>query len=146
MTNTGSTPLRFEEAMHAYHNVGDVKQARIAGLDGIHYLDKTDSFREKVQQGDVVIESETDRVYLNTEHPLQLSDPVLQRRIQITKEDSRTTVVWNPVQNASALPDLAGDQWKHMLCIETCNVGTFAIDLAPGQQHTMKATVRTTGL
>jgi len=26
-----------------------------------------------------------------------------------------------------------------MICIETSNVGDFAVDLAPGQQHTTKA-------
>ncbi len=143
MTNTGSAPLRFEEAMHAYHRVGDVPQARVAGLDGVHYLDKTDSYREKTQHGDVAIESETDRVYLNTPHPLALRDPVLHREVQVTKENSLTTVVWNPwAEKARALADLGEDQWKQMLCIETSNVGDFAVELAPGQQHIMKATVQ----
>lgn len=142
MTNTGSTSLHFEEAMHAYHRVGDATQARVSGLDGVSYLDKTDSYRKRTQQGDVVIESETDRVYLNTRHPLALRDPVLHRRIQVTKENSLTTVVWNPwVQGARKLADLGEEQWKQMLCIETCNVGDFAVELAPGQQHRMKATV-----
>ena len=142
MTNTGSAPLRFEEALHAYFNVGDVRQARVSGLDGIHYLDKTDEFREKTQSGDIVITSETDRVYLDTEHSLELDDPVLQRGITIVKKNSRTAVVWNPwLEKARALPDLGGDEWTRMLCIETSNVGIFAIDPAPGQQHTMQATI-----
>jgi hypothetical protein len=29
-----------------------------------------------------------------------------------------------------------------MICIETCNVSDFAVDLAPGQRHTMKAVIR----
>ncbi len=49
VTNTGDTPLQFEEALHAYYSVGDVTKARSAGLDGMKYLDKTDSFREKPQ-------------------------------------------------------------------------------------------------
>jgi glucose-6-phosphate 1-epimerase len=147
MTNTGSTPLRFEEAMHAYHRVGDATQARICGLDGVHYLDKTDSYREKTQHGDVAIEAETDRVYLDTQHRLDLHDAVLQRRIQVAKENSLTTVVWNPwVQGARKLADLGEDQWKQMLCIETSNVGTFAVELAPGQQHLMRATIQVAGL
>ncbi|MGB8890390.1 MAG: D-hexose-6-phosphate mutarotase [Candidatus Korobacteraceae bacterium] len=147
MTNTGSTALHFEEAMHAYHRVGDVAHARVSGLDGTAYLDKTDSFRKKTQHGEVVIESETDRVYLDTPHPLRLNDPVLHRQIQVTKQNSQTTVVWNPwVQGARKLADLAGDQWKHMLCIETSNVGDFAVELMPGQQHSMTAVVRVAGL
>ena len=141
MSNTGSQPLRFEEALHAYHNVGDALKARVSGLDGVHYLDKTDSFREKVQQGEVAIEKETDRVYLNTSNPLELSDDVLRRTIQITKRDSSTTVVWNPVEKAPTLPDLGEDQWKRMLCIETSNVSSSAVDLEAGQQHKMKAFV-----
>src|ERR1700730_12066459 len=43
MTNTGESPLRFEEALHAYYSVGDVTKASLSGLDGVEYLDKTDS-------------------------------------------------------------------------------------------------------
>ncbi len=139
-TNTGSSPLRLEEALHTYYSVGDATRARIAGLDGAHYIDKTDSFREKLQAGDVVIAAETDRVYLNTQHPLELSDPVLQRRITVAKENSRTTVVWNPWKEKSReLKDLGGDQWPNMLCIEASNVGEFAVEVAPGEQHTIQA-------
>jgi glucose-6-phosphate 1-epimerase len=141
-TNTGQSPLRFEEAMHAYYNVGDVQQASISGLDSVSYLDKTDSYREKTQHGDVVITAETDRVYLNTQHTLELSDPALQRKIHVEKVNSRSTVIWNPwLEKSRGLADLGEGQWKHMLCIEVTNVGDAAIDLAPGQQHTMKATV-----
>jgi len=142
LSNTGKEPLRFEEALHSYHNVGDVTKAAINGLDGTHYLDKTDSYREKTQAGDVQITRETDRVYLNTAHPLTLSDPVLQRRIILTKENSLTTVVWNPwSENALTMSDMGADQWKKMLCIETSNVGDFAVRLAPGQQHSMRAII-----
>lgn len=142
MTNAGSSPLHFEEALHAYHRVEDVTKGAISGLDGVHYLDKTDSFREKTQTGDIEITAETDRVYLNTEHAIDILDPVLQRRIHIEKQTSQTTVVWNPwIEKAQALSDLGGDQWKKMLCVETSNVGNFAVELAPSQQHIMKATI-----
>jgi glucose-6-phosphate 1-epimerase len=142
VTNTAATPLRFEEAFHAYHNIGDVEQVRTAGLDGVAYLDKTDANREKTQHGDVVIQSETDRVYLDTQRVVELDDPVLHRRIVIAKDNSFTTVVWNPwTQKATALADLGEDQWPRMLCIETSNVGAFAVNLAPGQRHSMKATL-----
>ena len=143
VTNTGNAPLGFEEALHAYYRVGDVAQASLAGLAGTQYLDKTDSFREKSQQGEVVITGETDRVYLNSEGKLYLSDPVLQRRIMVIKEDSRNTVVWNPwSEKASAMKDLGVDEWKSMLCVEVANVGDNAVTLAPGEQHSMRARVK----
>ena len=143
LTNAGTTPLRFEEALHSYYRVGDVTKARLRGLDAVHYLDKTDSNHEKTQHGDIVIAEETDRVYLNTKHALDLDDPVLSRQTRITKENSLTTVVWNPwVQKVRAISDLGEGEWARMVCVETSNVSSFAVDLAPGQEHRMKATVR----
>jgi glucose-6-phosphate 1-epimerase len=147
VTNTGRTTLRLEEALHAYHQVGNIEGARVQGLDAVHYLDKTDSNRKKLQRGGIVIVSETDRVYLNTSAAVELEDSVLHRRIRVTKDNSRATVVWNPwVQKAHSLSDLADDEWKEMICIETTNVSEFAVELAPGQQHTMKAVVRVADL
>jgi glucose-6-phosphate 1-epimerase len=147
VTNTGTTSLRFEEALHAYHRVGNIADVRLRGLDTVHYLDKTDSNRKKIQHGEIVIVSETDRVYLNTRDTIELEDPVLYRRIRVTKENSLTTVVWNPwVQKAHSLADLADDEWTQMICIESSNVSDFAVDLAPGQQHKMKAIVRVADL
>jgi glucose-6-phosphate 1-epimerase len=40
------------------------------------------------------------------------------------------------------MSDFADDEWIQMVCIETSNVSDFAVDLAPGQQHRMKALVR----
>jgi glucose-6-phosphate 1-epimerase len=143
VTNTGQTPLQFEEALHAYFRVGNIEKARVRGLDAIHYLDKTDSNREKIQQGEISIVSETDRVYLNTGDAIEVDDPVLRRRTRIAKENSRTTVVWNPwVEKAHALPDFGDEEWARMICIETSNISQYAPTLAPGQQHRMKAVVR----
>jgi len=147
LTNTGTTPLTFEEALHTYHRVGRVEKVRLQGLDTVRYLDKTDSNREKTQRGDIVVASETDRVYMGTRHEIELEDPSLHRRTQVTKENSLTTVVWNPwVQKARTLSDFGDDEWTQMICIETSNVSNFAVDLGPGQQHKMRATVRVADL
>lgn len=143
MTNTGKSPLRFEEALHAYYSVGDVTKASVSGLDGVQYLDKTDSMHKKTQSGDITITAETDRVYVHSAHALELYDPPLLRRLAIEKEESRSTVVWNPwMEKARALADLGEDQWKSMLCIEAANVGGDAVELAPGEQHMMTARAR----
>ena len=66
----------------------------------------------------------------------------MHRRTRVAKENSRTTLVWNPwVQKAHAMPDFGDDEWIQMVCVETSNVADFSVDLAPGQQHTMKATI-----
>ncbi len=142
VSNTGGKSLRFEEALHAYHRIGNIEKVRMQGLDNIHYLDKTDANREKTQRGDIAIVSETDRIYLNTSDMLELHDPFLNRRTRVAKENSRTTVVWNPwAEKAHALSDLPGDEWTQMICVETSNVSNYAVDLAPGQHHRMKALI-----
>jgi glucose-6-phosphate 1-epimerase len=142
VTNTGKTALRFEEALHTYHRVADIAVARVRGLDAVHYLDKTDSNRNKLQQGEIAIAAETDSVYLNTAGPIEILDPALHRLTRITKQDSRTTVVWNPwIEKARSFSDFGPDEWKQMICIEASNVSDFAVNLAPGQQHKMKALV-----
>jgi len=147
VTNSGTTSLRFEEALHTYHRVGHIKNIHIRGLDGVTYLDNTDSNREKVQHGDVVIVSQTDRAYVNSQQTLELVDPGLHRRIYITKENSLTTVVWNPWRDgAQTMPDLGDDEWQQMVCAEASNVLGLAVNLAPGQQHTMKVNIRVADL
>ena len=143
VTNKGRTSLRFEEALHAYFRVGNIEVTRARIPDALRYIDKTDSHRTKTQLSDIVIASETDRVYLDTRDEIELEDPVLERRLRVAKENSRTTVAWNPwAQKAHSLSDFGDDEWARMICVEPSNVSDFAVDLAPGQQHTMKALIR----
>jgi D-hexose-6-phosphate mutarotase len=136
--------LRFEEALHTYLKVGDIEKLRLQGLDAVHYLDKTDSNREKTQSGAIEIVSETDRVYLNTQQGVEVEDEGFRRRLLVAKENSFTTVVWNPwLQKARSLSDFGDSEWKQMVCVETCNVAAFAVEVAPGQQHRMKAIIKT---
>jgi glucose-6-phosphate 1-epimerase len=143
VSNTSSAPLRFEEALHTYYRVGGAESVRIQGLDSVAYLDNMDGNREKRQQGDIVFSAATDRAYLDTTHPVEILDPILRRRIRLEKENSRTTVVWNPwIEGAHALPDMADDEWRSMACAEASNIRAFAVELAAGEQHTMKTTIR----
>lgn len=147
LINVGSTPARFEEALHCYFSVGSVAAARVHGLDGAHFLDNTRSNEERIQQGDVVLKAQTDNAYLNTQSPLELEDPEKRRRIHIEKENSLTTVVWNPWrEGAAALSDLANDEWTKMLCVEPSNILANAVTLVAGQQHTIRARIRVIGV
>jgi glucose-6-phosphate 1-epimerase len=143
VSNTGTAPFRFEEALHTYYRVGGAETLRIVGLDGVDYLDNTDANRKKRQEGDIVFTGQTDRAYLDTSHAVEISDPVERRRIRLAKQDSLTTVVWNPWSaGAQSLADLGDDEWRSMACVEASNIRDFAVDLAAGQQHTMKTSIQ----
>jgi D-hexose-6-phosphate mutarotase len=122
--------------------LGDVRQARVVGLSGVQYVDKTDNLRQKTQGGDIHITAETDRVYLDTLGTVTVEDPVKKRRIRIAKEHSQDTVVWNPwVAKAKAMADYGDEEWPGMICVETCNVGAHAVALGPGQKDVMTARI-----
>jgi glucose-6-phosphate 1-epimerase len=140
-------PLTFEEAFHTYFVVGDVRQVTVEGLENTEYLDKVDSFRRKTQSADPIrITGETDRVYLNTRSTCVLRDPVLQRTITVEKENSASTVVWNPwINKAKAMPDFGDDEWPGMICIETANVGDSAVRLEGSGTHQLQARILVSG-
>jgi D-hexose-6-phosphate mutarotase len=143
VTNTGKAEFTFEEALHTYLAVADVKNATVEGLSGIDYIDKTDGGATKTQGGKPIrIVEETDRVYLNTTSAVTVVDPGQRRRITVAKEHSDATVVWNPwIAKAKAMADFGDDEWPKMICVETCNVGVTSVALAPGASHVMRAVV-----
>lgn len=141
--NLSSQAFSFEEALHTYLVVGDVRQARIEGLTGHQYIDKVDQFHLKTQAADpIAIEGETDRVYLDTTDVVCVQDPTLNREIRVRKINSQSTVLWNPwIAKAKAMADFGDEEWPAMLCVETANVGKNKISLAAGATHEMRAII-----
>ena len=138
--NTGGSSFTFEQALHTYLAVGDVRDVEVLGLDGAAFQDKVRDV-EAVQEGAISVVGEVDRVYDSAES-VSIVDPLLGRTITVGKSGSSSTIVWNPwVDKSRALPDFGDDEWQHMICIETANVGARAITLAPGESHDMTATI-----
>jgi glucose-6-phosphate 1-epimerase len=147
VTNTGTTPLTFEEALHTYYRVGRVQDVRITGLDGVSYLDNTEGNVEKHQHGDNLFTQRTDNAYLNTAGPVEILDPSQRRRILIEKKNSDSTVVWNPWQElAKGMADLDDEEWENFVCVEVANVRANEITLEAGEQHMMTAIVHVADL
>jgi glucose-6-phosphate 1-epimerase len=140
--NVGRGASTFAEALHSYLAVSDVRQARVRGLEGVGYVDKTAGMARKPGESEpIAISAETDRVYTGATEPVTVEDPGWRRRVVVAKRGSATTVVWNPwVGKAKAMPDFGDDEWTGMVCVETANVGDDAIHLAPGGSHVMTAT------
>ncbi|MBS1995335.1 MAG: D-hexose-6-phosphate mutarotase [Cyanobacteria bacterium SZAS LIN-2] len=139
--NNSPSTIQFEEALHTYLAVADATRARIEGLGGCEYLDKTDGMRRKKQEpATIELTGQTDRPYLNTTARVDLVDPVGLRRIVVDKDCSQTTVVWNPWSELTAkMSDMSPDGWRAMTCIETANALENAVTLAAGESHTMRA-------
>ncbi|MES2391311.1 MAG: D-hexose-6-phosphate mutarotase [Acidobacteriota bacterium] len=141
VANQAETPLNFEEALHTYFAVGDIRTVSLTGLEGAEYLDKVEGFTRKRQiQPAVTFSAETDCLYLNTATTVTIDDSALHRRIHVAKTNSQNTVVWNPWSALTAtLADMDPDAWLRMLCVETVNASENKLTLAPQQAHTMEA-------
>lgn len=141
--NVGRQPFSFEEALHTYLRVGDVRQIDIVGLDQAMYSDRGAGAdpSPRRQVGDLRVAGEVDRVY-QTAAPLTVIDPVLERRLVMTRRQSANVVVWNPwIARAKVMPDFGDDEWTTMVCTETANVEDDAIELEPGEEHTIGFTL-----
>jgi glucose-6-phosphate 1-epimerase len=141
--NRSREPFTFEEALHTYLLVGDVRRVMLSGLAGTTYIDKIDGMKRKVLGDDPLrLVGATDRVFLGTGAACAVDDPVLGRRLVVEKRASATTVVWNPWK---AMADLGVDAWPSMLCVETADVADDAVRLDPGGFHGMTAVIRIDG-
>jgi glucose-6-phosphate 1-epimerase len=143
VTNRGDEPFEFEEALHSYFQVGDVRAISLRGLEGSTYLDKLDGFaRKRASNEPQTFTGPVDNVHLDTESACEIEDIVHGRTLALHKRHSRSTVVWNPwVEGAQRLSDLGDEDWAHFLCVETANIGANAVQLAAGASHTMELRV-----
>jgi glucose-6-phosphate 1-epimerase len=142
--NREAQAFPFENAMHSYFAVGDVRRCSLTGLHRTRYLDRNLGQRECVQSADPLrFAAATDHTYLGTEATCVIDDPVYRRQITIAKQGSRSTIVWNPWSAwAERTADFGDDEWQRMLCVESGNIGEDAITLASDAEHQTRVIVR----
>lgn len=138
VTNRGHQAFDFEEALHTYLAVGDVKDTTVDGLEGTEYLDMVrGDGRWRTQRGEVAFVGPTDRVY-RCDSTMVVHDPRNRRNVVIDRGSSTNVVVWNPwAQGDDRVADLAPQDWEHFVCVEAANVGQDAVHLEPGATHEM---------
>jgi D-hexose-6-phosphate mutarotase len=139
-TNTGKAAFELGEALHTYFQISDVGNTTIRGLENCEYLDKVQDFARFTQKDGIVIESEVDRVYVNTTADCVIEDKGLKRAIRIAKQGSKSTVVWNPwTEKAEKMGDFGPQLHRDMVCVESGNALENVVTLAPGETHRLVA-------
>lgn len=141
VTNLDTETFSYEAALHTYLSVTDIAQVRIDGLDGVTYIDKTDAGAAKQQSGPLTFAGETDAVYASS-GPVVVRDGAGGRDVHVATSGATHIVVWNPWKDkAAGLPDLGPGDWERFVCVEAGCVFDGAVELAPGQTHTLSTTV-----
>jgi glucose-6-phosphate 1-epimerase len=141
--NSGKVDFKLTEALHSYFSVSDIKKVSISGLSGAEYVETAGGIGEnRIQSGSVLFSSEVDRLYFGSVCDCVISDPGLGREIRISKEGSRTTVVWNPwIAKSAKMPDFGDSEYPEMVCVETANAAADSVTTAPGKIHRMKTVI-----
>ena len=140
--NCDKEPVAITSALHSYFAVSDIDRIQVEGLDQVTYFDNL-TRENSVQQGNIFITEETDRVYQDVTYPLTIHDQ--DRNIRINAHGSHSAVVWNPwQQKCAAMADMNDDSYRTMLCVETTNALQDARILAPNATHTLTAVLSTT--
>ena len=134
-TNLGDDQLLVSGALHSYFRVGDVRQITIKGLEDAAYLDTVGQHTNRHQTGVIEIDREVDRYY-DSSAAVRLEDPLKERTILIDKENSPSTVVWNPwIEKAAALGDLPNEDYLAFACVEAAITNDRAVALSQGETH-----------
>ncbi len=136
--NHSSETIIIGEALHTYFNVSDVRNILVDGLAECEYLDKLDNFNSKRQSGNIEIKQEVDRVYVSTEQDCIIEDIGFNRKINITKKGSLSTIVWNPwLETANKMGDLGENGYLNMICVESGNASHDVVTIDAGQKHSL---------
>jgi D-hexose-6-phosphate mutarotase len=141
--NSASRKVSFEECLHTYFTVGEIGAVSIHGLHGARYLDTVGGLNERVEFAESIgISSEVDRIYHDTPATVEIHDSKLRRIIKIEKQGSLSTVVWNPwIAKSKAMADFGDEEFLGMLCVESGNVRSNAVNLAPGQSSKLSVKI-----
>lgn len=151
-TNHSDQAITLGQALHTYFAVDDIAQTTVEGLDGKAFLDKPQNFARKTQTGPVTFSAEVDRIYLDTPDSVVINDS--KRKITISKQGSRSTVVWNPwkpdsrdggggiasgtaIEWPKKIDDLGRDAYQKMVCVESANAAEEVVSIQPGDSHTL---------
>lgn len=140
--NTGKECFAFSQALHTYLPTNDITQTYIHNADQAQYIDALDDWKEKVQQGRVVFNQETDRLYFlknnskSEQFELRVESPGQQ--LTLTTKSSRSAVIWNPwIEKSQRLSQFSAEDYKSMYCIESANVMSDHKTVAPEQKNSI---------
>lgn len=143
VVNWSDRSFDFTEALHTYFCVSDVRNVSVSGLENVRYNDKVAGGLKDPAGVPIRFDGETDRVYMDTSDTCVIHDPGMNRRIEVSKSGSRSTVVWNPyVKKAALLGDLGEDTWPNFCCVETANALSNRVMLNAGEKHIVSQSIR----
>ncbi len=137
VSNADTKPFEISTALHTYFSVSDIDNVSIQGLENRTYYD---SLKERtfMQKGDILIQEELDRVYVNPSETITLLDG--DTKVTLCHEGSNSLVVWNPwIEKSKKMSDMTEDGYRTMVCLEASNAREDSRVLQANESHVLRA-------
>lgn len=133
-TNHGDETITFTQALHTYFPTSDITSTSVDGLQGSQFIEFAEG---PYAQNEVVhFARETDMVYTQAAPVQYIKTP--EGTMVVARENSTSCVLWNPwIEKSKRLSNFQDTEYLEMLCLEATNVMDDAVELAPGQSHTL---------
>jgi len=139
-TNLGKQTISLTQALHSYFPIEDIFQVTASGFSGAKYIEFAKGPYSQTTD-EVQFDRETDRVYTEL-GPVQLLHTP-QGIIEVSRENSRSAVLWNPwIEKSKRLARFNDNDYLTMLCLEAANVLEDKLELAPGETHSLVTHIR----
>lgn len=127
VNNTGDAPFTFTGALHTYVEVADIRTAKVSGLAGLTFLDKTvdanNPPKGKESRSAVTFSGPVDSVYLGAPGHLEL-DVGTGAAVAIDSSGWPDAVVWSPWESMPAC-------YERFACVENA-AAVEPVSVAPG--------------
>lgn len=138
--NLNEHAIQFTEALHTYFNIAEPEELEIDGLQLSTHIDTLYTDRDpEIQINKVQLTPPRDSVYLEQTGTLKLDDNGHRRFIVIEKENSNSSIVWNPgPEIVKGFTDIDNDAWQEFACVESGNIWDEGVEIAPHETHTLK--------
>ena len=140
MNMNTSEAFTFNGALHTYFEVADINKAKVSGLKGLTFLDKTvdpENPAKKVEDRDaVVFEGPVDSVYLGSSGHVSL-DVGTGAAVSIDSSNWNDAVVWSPW---TAMEEC----YREFCCVE--NAQFEPVSLGPGETWRATTTMKVVDL
>ena len=146
MKNCGHTGVNISCALHTYFAVSDCEKVTVTGLENAPYTVKGSS-EIPCENAPLKIKGEICRLYCPQKGSIEILDLDWQRKIIISKENSNSTLVWNPgAERCSQIADLKNDEFHDFLCVECNRAGEDTMLLQPEREYRISQTITTAPL
>ncbi|MCJ8300884.1 MAG: hypothetical protein MJK13_18400 [Pseudomonadales bacterium] len=135
--NVSAVEQPLTQALHSYFLVSGCAAIELQGLKNCDYFDKLDAGALKTQSQTLANIQSIDNIYHHS-GTVTIIDPKMERNIVVTKQSSRSTVVWNP---GSAAEELAIKRGQQFVCVEAANTEVDQLVLSPGQKVSLQQSI-----